>query len=124
MEVWIPIVFFAMIAAIVIVPSYLKSQERREMQATLRSAIDKGQPVPQEMIEAMTKPVKSQPTALNDIRTGVIWVAIGAGLGLFGFMVSYESADAYYPLIGIAGIPVIIGLAYIVLSFFNPNKGK
>ncbi|MBX3480729.1 MAG: hypothetical protein KF842_10020 [Caulobacter sp.] len=124
MEVWIPIVFFAMIAAIVIVPSYLKSQERREMQATLRSAIDKGQPVPQEMIDAMTKPVKAQATAVSDIRTGVIWVAVGVGLGLFGFMVSYENADAHYPLMGIAGIPVIIGLAFIVLSFFNPNKGK
>ncbi|TPW02375.1 MAG: hypothetical protein FD125_2096, partial [bacterium] len=42
-EVLIPITMFAMIAAIVIVPTWLKSKERREMQATLRASLDKGQ---------------------------------------------------------------------------------
>jgi hypothetical protein len=115
---------FLMIIAIVVVPAYLKSKERREMQATLRAAIDKGQPVPQEMIDAMTKNVKVAPTALSDIRTGIIWVAVGIGIGVFGYMVSYEEAEAFHPMVGIAAIPTIIGLTYIVLSFFNPNKSK
>ena len=41
MEEFIPIAFFIMIGAIVIVPNWLKSKERKEMQATLRSAIEK-----------------------------------------------------------------------------------
>ena len=120
----IPISMFAMIGAIVIVPSWLKSRERREMQATLRTAIDKGQPLPAEIIDAMTKNVKVAPTSLSDLRTGVIWLAVGLGIAPFGYMVGYEEADAFQPLVGIASIPAIIGLAYIALSFVNPNKFK
>jgi hypothetical protein len=115
---------FLMVIAIVVIPSWLKSRERREMQATLRTAIEKGQPLPTEIIDAMTKNVKVAPTALSDIRTGIIWLAVGLGIGVFGFLVGYEESDAYGPILGIASIPAVIGLAYIALSFFNPNKAK
>lgn len=120
----IPISMFAMIGAIVIVPSWLKSRERSEMQSTLRSAIDKGLPMPAEIIDAMTKNVKVAPTSLSDLRTGVIWLAVGAGIAAFGFMIGFEEAEAFHPIAGIGSIPAIIGIAYILLSFFNPNKAK
>lgn len=72
----------------------------------------------------MTKNVKVAPTALSDIRTGIIWIAVGLGIGVLGFMIGYEEAEAFHPILGFAAIPVIIGAAYVVLSFFNPNKGK
>lgn len=124
MEILVPIALFAMIAAIVLVPAWFKTRERREMQKTLRSAIDKGQPLPSEIIDAMSKNAKVAPTAVHDIRVGVVWVAIGLGIGAFGFILGYQEADAFHPMLGIASIPTIIGLAFIVLSFFNPNKGK
>lgn len=123
-EILIPLAPFVMIIAIVVVPAWLKSRERREMQATLRTAIEKGQPLPPEIIDAMTKNVKVAPTALSDIRTGIIWIAVGLGIGVLGFMIGYEEAEAFHPILGFAAIPVIIGAAYVVLSFFNPNKGK
>ena len=113
-EVFIPLAFFAMIAAIVVVPSWLKSRERREMQATLRASIEKGQPLPPEVIEAISKEnTKEQATAARDLRTGV---------ALFGYAVSFAEMDAFYPIAGGAAIPGMIGLAFIVLSFFNKNK--
>ena len=123
-EVWIPIIMFIMIGAIVLVPAWLKSRERLEMQTTLRAAIEKGQPVPSEVIEALTRNVKVAPTSLSDIRTGIIWLAVGIGIGLFGYFVSFEESDFHFPSMGIAAIPIVIGLAFIVLSFFNPNKPK
>ena len=120
----IPISMFAMIGAIVIVPSWLKSRERSEMQSTLRAAIDKGLPLPAEIIDAMTKNVKVAPTSLSDLRAGILWLAAGLGIAAFGFMIGFDEADAFHPIAGIAAIPGIIGLAYIVLSFFNPNKAK
>jgi hypothetical protein len=122
--VLIPISMFAMIGAIVIVPTWLKSRERSEMQSTLRSAIDKGQPMPAEIIEALTKTVKVAPTSLSDLRTGVIWVAIGVGIGALGFMLGFEAEEAFHPFLGFAAIPTTIGAAFILLSFFNPNKAK
>nr|WP_295105640.1 DUF6249 domain-containing protein [uncultured Caulobacter sp.] len=113
---------FLMVIAIVVIPAYLKSRERKEMQATIRSAIDKGQALPQELIDAITKDVRRPATALRDLRSGVIWLAVGLGLAGLGTMIGFEERDALHPLLGIAMIPGMIGLALIVLSFFNPNK--
>ncbi|MBK1968929.1 MULTISPECIES: DUF6249 domain-containing protein [Brevundimonas] len=122
-EVFIPLAFFAMIAAIVVVPSWLKSRERREMQATLRASIEKGQPLPPEVIEAISKEnTKEQATAARDLRTGVVLLAVAIGIALFGYAVSFAEMDAFYPIAGGAAIPGMIGLAFIVLSFFNKNK--
>lgn len=113
---------FLMVIAIVVVPAYLRSRERKEMQATIRSAIEKGQPLPQELIDAMTKDVRQPATALRDLRSGIIWLAVGAGLAGLGVLIGFEEHDALHPLLGIAIIPAMIGLALVILSFLNPNK--
>ncbi len=120
----VPIVLFIVVGAICIAPVYLKSRERLEMQSTLRAAIDKGQPVPPEVIEALTRSVKVPATAHSDIRTGVLWLAAGIGLAACSYFASFGDDDLRSPGVGIACIPAVIGLAYIVLSFFNPNKAK
>lgn len=122
--VWVPIIMFLVIGAIVIVPIWLKSRERLEMQTTLRAAIDKGQPVPPEVIEALTRTVKAPPTSLTDMRTGVIWLAVGIGIALLSFFSDIGDGEFHSSGVGIACIPIVIGLAFIVLSFFNPNKPK
>lgn len=121
---------FGTITAVVLGPSWLKSRERREMQATVRAAIDKGQPLPPEVIDAMSKDVtKNLPSRTRDIRRGVIWVAVGIGIAAFGLLVDgpwqndgWSDHDFSNPVLGIAAIPFTIGLAFIVLSFFNKNK--
>lgn len=121
-EIVVPVVGCMMIVAIVCLPIYFKSRERREMQHTLRAAIDKGQPLPPEVIEAMTRSVKLPPTRLRDLRTGVIWLAIGIGVGLATYFGDFIHGGDDFQGFGIACIPAVIGVAYIVLSFFNPNK--
>lgn len=123
-EVLIPLAPFLMVVAIVVIPAWLKSRERREMQATLRSAIEKGQTLPPEVIEAISKDNAKPPaTAARDLRTGVILLSVAVGIAIFGYAVSFAEMDAYYPIVGIAAIPGMIGLAFIILSFFNKNKG-
>ncbi|MFN4092479.1 MAG: DUF6249 domain-containing protein [Brevundimonas sp.] len=127
-------ILFASIVAIIVGPGYLKSRERREMQETVRRAIDKGQPLPPEVIEVMSKDVsKNLPSRTRDIRRGVIWLASGIGIAAFSAISDATwnhndgpfSSDAPFaggPLLGFAAIPITIGLAFIVLSFFNKNK--
>lgn len=123
-EFLIPVALFSMIAAIVIVPTWLKSRERREMQATLRTAIDKGQPLPTDVIEALSREnVKLPATATRDLRVGVILLAVSIGIALMGYLISFQEMDAFYPISGMAAIPGMIGLAFIILSAFNKNKG-
>ncbi len=123
-EVLIPLAPFIMVIAIVVIPAFLKSRERKEMQATLRSAIEKGQPLPPEVINALSKDnIKPPATAARDLRVGIILLAVSIGIALMGYLISFEEMDAFYPISGMAAIPGMIGLAFIVLSFFNKNKG-
>lgn len=119
----IPVFFFAMIAAIVIVPRYFKSVERQKMADTLRAAIEKGQPLPTEVVDAITSSdVRTMPSPQRDLRIGIIWLGVGVGLGAMGLALSFESPDATMPLIGVACFPAFIGLAFIAMSFLNRNR--
>ena len=121
-------IVFSAITAIVFGPSYLKSREKREMQTTVRHAIDKGQDLPPELIDAMTKDVASKlPSRTRDLRRGVIWMAVGIGFAAFSYLSNlgwndHDMEGASAAMMGLAAIPVTVGLAFIVLSFFNPNK--
>ena len=107
-------------------PSFLKNRERREMQLTVRHAVDNGQTLPPELIDAMTKDVeKGLPSRTKDIRKGVLSLAAGVGVGGFALVVQSATRDwgnGESALLGVACIPAAIGIAFIVLGFFNPNK--
>ena len=135
MEDFIPLfaifAVFGTITAIIVGPTYFKSRERQEMQATVRAAIDKGQPLPPEVIEALGKEAtKNIPSRTRDIRRGIIWLATGIGIAAFSLINElrgvgddwHDGPNLDSGLLGIAAIPVTIGLAYLVLSFFNKNK--
>ena len=120
----VPIAFFAMLAAIFIVPGWLKSQERSRLHDTLKASIDKGQPIPPEIIEAITSDVKIRRPASpdRDLRVGIIWLGVGVGLAGMGLALSFEEPDATYWMLGVACFPGFIGLAFILLSFLGRGR--
>ena len=122
MEILIPITLFVMIAAIVIFPSYFKSQERQRMAEALRSSIDKGEPLPPEVVTAISSNVKAPPSPARDLRTGIIWIGVAVGLAVMGVVIGVEEPDATYPMLGIAAFPGFVGLAFVVLGLINRNK--
>ena len=123
---------FGAITAIIFGPAYLKSRERREMQATVRAAIDKGQPLPPEVIEALSKEATTQhPVAhprhpprhhLAGRRHRHRRLQPDQRHALASATTTGDGPNFGGGLLGIAAIPVTIGLAFIVLSFFNKNK--
>jgi hypothetical protein len=119
--IFVPIAFFAMIAAIVIVPGWLKSQERTRLHETLKASIDKGQPIPPEVIEAITNDVKIKrpPSPERDLRVGIIWLGVGIGFAALGLALGFDEPDATYPLLGVGAFPGFIGLAFILISFLG-----
>lgn len=127
----IVLIIFSAITAVIFGPSYLKSREKRDIQTTVRHAIDKGQELPPELIEAMTRDVASKlPSRTRDIRRGIIWLAVGVGIAAFGLLTNLnwgndwgdDGAIFANGMLGVAAIPATIGVAFIILSFFNPNK--
>jgi hypothetical protein len=118
----VPISFFAMIAAIVIVPRYFRSIERQKMAETLRTAIEKGQPMPAEVVEAMSTNVRLAPSPARDLRTGLIWLGVAVGFAALGLAISFEEPDALLPMLGCAAFPGFIGLAFIIMSFVAKDR--
>ena len=130
------LIFFSFLAAVIIVPQVLKSQDRRRMYDTLRAAYERGQPVPPEMLDAMTRgrPLEAfegEPTApqratqSRDLRRGVILLSVGVGLALIGvafYAGLYEVGGAPETLASFAAagaVPFCIGLAYLGLWWFG-----
>lgn len=137
----VPLVFFAFLAAIIIVPQVLRSRDRQRMYETMRAAYEKGQPVPPQFVEAMTRPlpgrelesaaVFSRPPAERDLRRGVVWTAVGVGLILIGVIsaaadwgVSWSDGrtDALATCAVLGAVPLCIGLAFLALWFFSSRK--
>ena len=120
----IPMAPFLMVAAIVIVPAWLRTRERREMQATVRVAIEKGQPLPPELVAALSKDSRPRvaSSAHRDMRIGVILLFVAGGVALTGVALGQINDNAMFGTVSGAAVPGMIGLAFIILSFFNPNK--
>lgn len=119
------IFFFITIIAIVLVPRWLKSREREALQQTLKAAIERGQPLPPEVVDAITSEQRPAPSAIRDVRTAVIWLGVAAGLICFAYALGNDpdSADAFYPLLGISAFPGFVGIAYLINAALS-RKGK
>ncbi|MEO8812704.1 MAG: DUF6249 domain-containing protein [Caulobacteraceae bacterium] len=128
------IAFWATIAAIVLVPRYLRSRDRARMHETLRIAYEKGQPVPPELIAALqTDAVAPRlPTAERDLRRAIVLIAVGIGMCGLGYalwfgLMSVNDVAAYTSGTSVAGagaIPGLIGVAYLVLWLTRRNAPK
>jgi hypothetical protein len=123
------VIFWTFVAAVVLVPKYLKSRERSKLLDTLKVAYEKGQPVPPELIEALQRgdvpSVRSTSisTAESDLRRAIVLISVGVGIALLGYGlywgISYASdeggAITGAAVAGCGAIPGLIGVAYLVL---------
>jgi hypothetical protein len=78
-EILVPLGAFTMIVAIVLAAVWGGVQSKREINETLRRAIDSGQQLSAETLSALQKPERP---ASQDLRSGVILTALGLGFGL------------------------------------------
>lgn len=132
-EVFIPIFGIFMIIAVVIGPiwirSYFNARDRAAMHVTLRAAIEKGQPLPPELITALqTSDVRVYQGPQTDLRRGLVLLFVGLGLACLGLglwyglgsIASHEVGDIVGGVVAGAGaIPGLIGVAYLILFQLN-----
>ncbi len=127
------IIFFLVIGAVILFPQYLRHRERTRVHELIRLALERGQPIPSELITALRVPVKPVPQhfdavpdrAQRDLRRGVVWLALGLGCvgvgaafygGLYNVGGSEETFGAFA---AIGAVPACVGLAFLGLWFFN-----
>lgn len=113
-------VVFTAAAAIVFIALYFHNQRRRQWHETARIALEKGQPIPEALTERAegTREVGRPGSSRNDIRSGLILIAVGFGL-YFGFT---TGAMQGVPLIG-AYVPGFIGVALLINGIITLATG-
>ncbi len=112
----IPTVMFIGLTVVFSLLFWFRYRSRREMQETLRVALDKGHELTPEIIDRLGHP-KAAPD--KDLRLGVIWLAIAVGLALCGLAIPDHSGDALRGVLAGAAFPFAIGVAYMILYFFT-----
>jgi len=107
--------FAAVVGPVILVALFFwfRLKARREMQATIRVALDKGQDLTPELIDHLGSPKKPKD---RDFRLGVILVAVGIAVALFSFVIPDEEATG--PMLGMAAFPGLIGIAFLILNKF------
>lgn len=132
----IPIVgtvfFWTFLAAVILVPIYLRHRDRSQMQETLRAALEKGQTLPTELVTALQNSVtaRTMPTREGDLRRAIVLIAVGLGLcglgyGLWYGLMTVDDTAAYVTggsTAGVGAIPGLIGVAYLILWASKSKK--
>src|SRR5438876_2477918 len=79
----------------------------RTRQRTIRMMVEKGQPVPAELLAPTKRAVRQR----SDVRRGVIWTMIGLGAMIFFGAVNDWEGGAW----SLGLIPFLIGLGYLIV---------
>lgn len=120
-DILVPITFFAIIPAIVLIVQAYGHSGRKQIQETIRVAISNGQTLSPETIKALgAKPAKSN----GDLRWGVILLAIALAFITLAFAIPAGDLvhggimnETIWPLVGVAAFPGLVGIALIALHF-------
>jgi hypothetical protein len=115
----IPITAIISISVVMGLAYLFRFRARKEIQDTVRAAIDHGQELSPDLIEGLMESL-TPPHA--DLRRGIISIAIGIATFMFSALIGEEDAEG--PLRAIAMFPMLIGVAYLGLWFFVGRKKK
>ena len=116
----IVVITIALILATVFILSfYFRYRARSEAQATIRVALDKGQPLSPEVLARLMDPTTARVDRRQvDLRRGVIATAVGLGIGTIGVTM----APMWQYGIAIGAAPFFVGVAYIALWALAPRN--
>ena len=102
-----PVLIVILIGAIALLVS-------RSRQRTIRMLVEKGQPVPAELLAPATRAVRQR----SDMRRGVVWTMVGLGLMVWlGAVNDWEGGAWSFGL-----IPFLIGLGYLIVWKLENKK--
>lgn len=110
----VPITALVVIGVVLCVYFYLRYRGRMEVQHTVRLAVEHGKELTPELLDALR--AETTPGARVDLRRGVLWLALAAAVGLMAWTVGRSD------LLGIGGFPLMLGIAYLALWCFSPDR--
>jgi Domain of unknown function (DUF6249) len=100
--------------AIVVMVGIFSMIATRMRQRTIRMMVEKGQPVPAELLAPATQGIRRR----SDVRRGVVWTMVGLGLMLWLAAVNDWEGGAW----SFGLIPFLIGLGYLIVWKLESKK--
>ena len=118
-DIFVPLALFLMIFGIVAIVTFYRFRNRQELQLTIRATLDSGQALSSELLEQLTAALQPQH---NDMRRGVILMAIGLAFVCLAFFVGDEGV--LKPLLGFAAFPIFTGCAYLLMGYLRQKSDQ
>jgi hypothetical protein len=100
--------------AIVVMIGIFSMISTRMRQRTIRMMVEKGQPVPAELLVPATRGIRRR----SDARRGVVWTMVGLGLMIWLAAVNDWEGGAW----SFGLIPFLIGLGYLIVWKLEHKK--
>jgi hypothetical protein len=114
-EMWIPITGIIFGCGIPIVAIIFEHFTKKSKMRVMEKAIENG-------ISPEDLSLEGKKGPRVPYRSGMISLAVGLGIGIFSFVIGKIEMDAFYPLLGIASIPVLVGIALIINDKINYDR--
>ncbi|MGI9221090.1 MAG: DUF6249 domain-containing protein [Woeseiaceae bacterium] len=116
--VWIPIIGFLALALVLSLFFWFRHKTRAEMQATIRTALEKGQELSPEIIDRLGTP---KPRRDKDLRTSLVYFAIAVSLVGFGMGIP-DDDEVLQIFMGFSAFPLSLGIAYLTMWLYSGRK--
>ncbi|MBN2318238.1 MAG: hypothetical protein JXR49_04140 [Acidobacteria bacterium] len=112
---WVPIVAIVFSLSIPIVAIIVDHFSKKNKMKVIEKAIEKGV-----ALEGLSLEEKKAPRV--PYRSGMVALAVGIGVCVFGLLIGQTEKDALFPLIGLGSIPMLIGIALIINDRINYDR--
>jgi hypothetical protein len=114
----LPALFFIFAVAATFCTKYFFTyRARRDAQASIQAALERGQALTPEILDRLVHPEDRPARRNSDLRRGILGITLGVGIGAIGLIVG--DPDSIRIALGIGVVPVLVGLAYVALWRFE-----
>jgi hypothetical protein len=116
-EIFVPFIFFAFLAAIILVPTLAKERTKRSAHELISQAMARGQQLEPALVSQLTQNMLDEGNrARKSLGSGVILLALAAGFVAAGYVASGLDAEAMQGFLIPAVLVGTVGLAFLLLA--------
>lgn len=113
----VPIILFIMVGIVICAHFYFNTRLEELKQRTLQKALDSGLPLTPVFLETVGQSFDAK---LRDLRRGVILIALGLAVLIFGYAASELNPDV--PVSAFSLFPLLVGFGYLLVWKLQDNN--
>jgi hypothetical protein len=116
------VAFWIFVAVVSVAGIWFANARNREMQKTIRFAIEKGMQLDVAVVDKLATGKTGQPE--DYYIGGIICVAVGIGLPILGYFIGRIEPEAFFPIAGAGVLAGLIGISLIACGLLVGRREK